>query len=99
MNSKQKAARLVGMIFVALAALFPPWQIAVEKGGAMQAFSAGFHPLWSPPTTEVQTDTDETKANYRIHLILLGVELGMVLLVVNGAVYLWKDKPPASAKD
>ena len=68
-------------------------------GGAMQASSAGFHPLWSPPTTEVQTDTDDTKANYRIHLILLGGELGIVLLVVNGAVYLLKDKPPASAKD
>ncbi|MBI2948172.1 MAG: hypothetical protein HYY23_11035 [Verrucomicrobia bacterium] len=94
MNSKQKAARIVGMIFVAVAALFPPWQLAVNKEGTAQVSSLGYHPLWSPPSTEVEADAGAVAANYRINLIRLGVQLVVLLLAVNGAVYLLKDKRP-----
>lgn len=98
MNAKQKAARLIGMIFIALAALFPPWQLTVEKTGLAEISSLGYHPLWDPPAAEVNADAAEVKANSRINLVRLGVQLGVLLLVVNGAVYLLKEKGPAAVK-
>ena len=99
MNAKQKAARLIGMTFIAVAALFPPWQATVKKDGKTEVSSLGYHPLWNPPSTEVQIEGAEVQAesgsveaHYRINLIQLGIQLGIVLLAVNGAVYLLKEK-------
>ena len=99
MNSKQKAVRLIGVIFVALAALFPPWQLTVDKDGTAQVSALGYHPLRSPPSTEVEADAGAVAANYRINLIRLGVQLAVLLLAVNGAVYLLKDKGPSPRPD
>lgn len=92
MNAKQKAARLVGMIFIAFMALFPPWQATVKKDGKAEVSSLGYHPLWNPPSTEVSVESDQVEAHYRISLIQLGIQLGIVLLAVNGVVYLLKEK-------
>ncbi|MBM3836885.1 MAG: hypothetical protein FJ398_02780 [Verrucomicrobia bacterium] len=99
MNSKQKTVRIIGMLVVVLAALFPPWRLIVDEGGAQQVSSLGFHPLWNPPTPEVAVESEQTAANSRINLLQLGVELGILLVVVNGAVYLLKDKEQALAED
>jgi hypothetical protein len=71
----------------------------VQKGGAAEISSLGHHPLWSPPTTEIQEDEGSVTASYRINLVRLGVQLVVLLLVVNGAVYLLKEKPSVALND
>lgn len=92
MNAKQKAVRLIGAVILGGAALFPPWQLTVENAGATQSTASGFYPLWNPPTGEVDTENEKATAHYRVAVVKLGFELAAILVVVNGAVYLLKDR-------
>ena len=73
-------------------ALFPPWQLEVQQAGTKLSTPAGYHPLWNPPNAEVEVDHDEASAGYRPDLVRLGVQLGLILVAVNVAVYLLKTK-------
>ncbi|MBI4657261.1 MAG: hypothetical protein HY735_00170 [Verrucomicrobia bacterium] len=92
MNAKQKAARLIGIVLLAIATLFPPWKLILKKDGVTESSSLGYHPLWNPPFPEIEAEDREIEANFRIDLIRLGIQLGVILVVVNGAVFLLKTK-------
>ena len=92
--------RWVAILLLAGSALFPPWQLEVQQAGAKRSSPAGYHPLWNPPSTEVEMDSEEGSAGYRPDLVRLGIQLGGILAAVNIAVYLLKTKSePTKAED
>ena len=84
--------RWIAILMLAGSAVFPPWQLEVQQAGTKQSSPAGYHPLWNPPSTEVEVDSEEASAGYRPDLVRLGFQLGAILVAVNVAVYLLKTK-------
>jgi hypothetical protein len=52
MNARQKIAISVGLIFIILSGLFPPYEGGgVTIMGGVYKVYVGYYPLWAPPTT------------------------------------------------
>ena len=99
MNAKQKAVRGLGILMLALCALFPPWKLSYHVGvegtkevGAKVSSSAGYHPVWNPPHQVIETDANQTSLNYHIDMVRIVIELAALLIFINVGVYLLKDR-------
>jgi len=87
----QKLIRFMGLAALVVMALFPPWQTIYTIDGAKQSASAGYRPLWNPPSQEVELPDEATDPAHRINLVRLGIQLGVVLLLMNASLFLMKQ--------
>jgi hypothetical protein len=95
MNTNQRIVRWLGLFILVLMALFPPWQLSYQDGpnGNQVSSPIGYHPLWYREAPVTEPDDPREDIRYRINLVRLGIQLGVVLILMNAGVYLLK-KPP-----
>ena len=86
--------RLLGLSILVVMAVIPPWQTRYLLKGQKQSISAGYHPIWNPPTEEVEIPEGATDPAYRIHVIRLSIQLVAVLALMNGGLFLVKKTAP-----
>jgi hypothetical protein len=87
-SSLAKAIRLLGLCVLVGMAVVPPWQLRYSLNGSQQTVAAGYHPIWSPPANEVELPEEAEEAGHRINVVRLGIQLVVVLVLMNGGLLL-----------
>ena len=92
MNTGQKIVRALGILFLVLMILFPPWRISFTPQNETVARTdrLGYHPLWY----RCEQSAEETRTNLPQHidLVRLGCELGAVLILTNAALLVLRKR-------
>lgn len=101
MNAKQRVVRWAGILVVLLCALVPPWRLThtVAQTGAKESSSAGYHPIWSPPSTEIEVEEEQTDLRYQVDVLQLGIQLAVILVLINLGVFVLKDRPKPTKEE
>jgi hypothetical protein len=84
--------RLVGIALLIGSALVPPWQSVHTLHGARQSASAGYHPLWNPPSEEVELPEGASAPGYKINVVWLAVQMVGVLAAMNVGIAVVRPK-------
>src|SRR5687767_3491968 len=90
-HSARKLIRLLGLGVLLAMSLFPPWQTRYLLNGQNQPITAGYHPIWNPPATEVEIPEGATDPAHRINVIRLSIQLVAVLALMNASLFLLKN--------
>lgn len=104
MNNKQKLVLLIGVLLLVLMGLIPPWKYTYDFKDYHSVSSAGYHLIMRPPAPrELVVTLVGPYAQYNgvsIDLTILLLQLGIVILVALGMVFVFQDaKAPSVDSD
>lgn len=72
--------------------VFPPWQLFYLSGDETVTNSVGYHPIWNPPAGEHEVSEDATESGLRVNIIRIGVQLSVVIILINIGNYAFRSK-------
>jgi hypothetical protein len=92
-NPKQKLVRGLGILVLLLMALVPPWELSysTEQNPTPVKSPIGYHPVWYRTAPETEADDIRLNLKHRVNLTRLGVQLAVVLVLINLGIYVLKD--------
>ncbi len=76
-----------------LMALIPPWELSydTEQNPTPVKSPIGYHPVWFRKAPEAETDDTRLNLKHRVNLTRLGVQLAVLLVLINVGIYILKD--------
>jgi hypothetical protein len=91
-NPKQRWVRWLGLLLLIGIGLCPPWLVSHVFDDHEETASVGYHAVWNPPVGELEAPENAIESQYRVDLVRLGIQCGVVLVLINLGNHLLRDR-------